>query len=112
MATLSAIRNERRSLRLAELNQGVRVVLEGHPLGEVWLFGSLARGDWDAFSDVDLLAVSASSADARDLADALQSAGLGDDVLALSTDDWQRLRSGDDPYWRVIGSEALRLDTP
>jgi hypothetical protein len=31
--------------------------------------------------------------------------------LALSTDDWQRLRSGDDPYWRVIGAEALRLDT-
>jgi predicted nucleotidyltransferase len=24
---------------------------------EVWLFGSLARGDWDARSDVDLLAV-------------------------------------------------------
>jgi predicted nucleotidyltransferase len=24
---------------------------------EVWLFGSLARGDWDARSDMDLLAV-------------------------------------------------------
>jgi len=23
----------------------------------LWLFGSLARGDWDAFSDVDVLAV-------------------------------------------------------
>jgi predicted nucleotidyltransferase len=31
--------------------------LRGGPAeAEVWLFGSLARGDWDARSDVDLLA--------------------------------------------------------
>ncbi|MFM9103891.1 MAG: nucleotidyltransferase domain-containing protein, partial [Cyanobium sp.] len=41
------------------------------------LFGSLARGDWDGFSDVDLLALAPSQAQASQLADALLSAGLG-----------------------------------
>jgi predicted nucleotidyltransferase len=45
--------------------------LLGGPAGaEVWLFDSLARGDWDARSDVDLLAM-----------------GLADDVCALSERD-------------------------
>jgi uncharacterized protein len=33
-------------------------------------------------------------------------------VLALSQERWQQLRSGDDPYWRAIGRDALRLDQP
>jgi predicted nucleotidyltransferase len=79
---------------------------------EVWLFGSLARGDWDAYSDVDLLAIAPSQPAAEVLANALVEAGLGDDVLALSTERWQQLISGDDPYWRAIGRDALRLDQP
>lgn len=75
----------------------------------MWLFGSLARGDWDAFSDVDLLAVAPTRADCEALADALLDARLGDDVLALTCDRWHQLRLGDDPYWRAIGREALRL---
>jgi 3-carboxy-cis,cis-muconate cycloisomerase len=46
------------------------------------------------------------------LADALLDARLGDDVLALSQERWQQLRHGDDPYWRAIGRDALRLDQP
>ncbi len=57
MATLAAIRDQRRRTLLAELRNGVVAVLSHHPGGEVWLFGSLARGDWDAYSDVDLLAL-------------------------------------------------------
>jgi len=83
-----------------------------HPGAEVWLFGSLARGDWDAYSDVDRLAIAPSQAAAEALADALLDARLGDDVLALSTERWQQLISGDDPYWRAIGRDALRLDQP
>jgi hypothetical protein len=33
-------------------------------------------------------------------------------VLVLSQERWQQLRSGDDPYWRAIGRDALRLDQP
>lgn len=109
MLSLIAIREQRRSERLVALRQGAAALVSSHLGAEVWLFGSLARGDWDAFSDVDLLAVAPLSADADALADALLDAGLGDDVLALTTERWQQLRMGDDPYWRAIGREALRL---
>ena len=42
---------------LAALRAGAADVAARHSGGEVWLFGSLARGDWDACSDVDLLAI-------------------------------------------------------
>lgn len=112
MPSLAAIRERRRSARLDALRQGAAAVLSGHPGGEVWLFGSLARGDWDACSDVDLLAVAPTRGAADVLADALLAAQLGDDVLALSHEQWQHLRAGDDPYWRAIGRDALRLDRP
>jgi predicted nucleotidyltransferase len=78
----------------------------------VWLFGSLARGDWDACSDVDLLAIAPTQKGADALAAALLEAHLGDDVLALSQQRWLQLTTSDDPYWRAIGSDALRLDRP
>jgi uncharacterized protein len=110
MGTLSAIREQRRLMRLNALRQGAQAVGAGHAGAEVWLFGSLARGDWDAYSDVDLLAVAPSKAMADQLADALLDARLGDDVIALTTERWQQLRSGDDPYWRAIGRDALCLN--
>jgi hypothetical protein len=99
MPSLAAIRERRRSDRPNALRRGATAVPAGHPGGEVWLYscgetfgyGSLARGDWDACSDVDL---------------------LGDEVLALTQAEWQRLRAGDDPEGRAIGRDALRLDRP
>jgi len=110
MGTLTAIRERRRLTRLNELRQGAQAVGAGRAGVEVWLFGSLARGDWDAYSDVDLLAVAPSKALADQLADDLLDARLGDDVIALTTERWQQLRSGDDPYWRAIGRDALCLN--
>jgi predicted nucleotidyltransferase len=112
MASLAAIRTARRQERLSALRQGAASAAASWPDAEVWLFGSLARGDWDAYSDVDLLAIAPSQMDADALADALLEARLGDDVLALTHERWQQLRRGDDPYWRAIGRDALRLDTP
>ena len=37
---------------------------------------------------------------------------LGDDVLPLTHERWQQLRNSDNPYWREIGADALRLDQP
>jgi len=37
----------------------------------VWLFGSLARGDWDGFSDIDLLVVGTNQDAAERAADQL-----------------------------------------
>jgi predicted nucleotidyltransferase len=52
------------------LRHSIEPLLGGPAGAEVWLFDSLARGDWDARSDVDLLAM-----------------GLADDVCALSERD-------------------------
>lgn len=112
MSSLAAIREQRRSARLAALRSGAAALVAHHRGGEVWLFGSLARGDWDACSDVDLLAVAPTQGQAEALADALLGARLGDDVLALSRERWHQLKAGDDPYWRAIGRDALRLDAP
>ena len=86
MPSLAAIREQRQSARLTALRASAADVAANHPGGEVWLFGSLARGDWDACSDVDL--------------------------LALSQERWQQLKGSDDPNWRAIGRDALRLDQP
>ena len=37
---------------------------------------------------------------------------MADDVLALTDQEWQEHRAGDDPYWRAIGRDALRLNQP
>jgi HEPN domain-containing protein len=72
------------------------------------LFGSLARDDWDGFSDVDLLAVAPTQAQASQLADALVAAGLGDDVIALSSARWQQLQaSGDLAVARLTAKEGF-----
>lgn len=112
MSNLAAIREHKRDAKLAQLRKAASTVVAAHPGGEVWLFGSLARGDWDAYSDVDLLAIAPSKPDANALADALLSAGLADDVIAMSHVRWHALKSSDDPYWRAIGTDALRLDQP
>ena len=112
MPTLNAIRKQRRSERLSLLRQEAGRVAASCPSGQVWLFGSLARGDWDAYSDVDLLAIAPTKAAADALANALLSAQLGDDVLSLTQERWEQLSTSDEPYWREIRREAIRLDGP
>jgi hypothetical protein len=64
------------------LRSSIEPLLAGKAGVEVWLFGSLARGDWDARSDVDLLAV------------------------APDQGRWLERQRGDDPWWRA--SAAMR----
>lgn len=112
MATLAAIRERRRTLRLNQLAHAMADVLPHFPGGSVWLFGSLARGDWDGLSDVDLLAVAPDGTAARALAEQLLARGLADDAIPLAESRWEQLRNGDDPYWRAIGTEAICLGGP
>ena len=84
--TVADIRCRKQAERLSALQQQANVVLGEQPGGSLWLFGSWARGDWDGFSDVD--------------------------VLALTEQEWQERRNGKDPYWRAIGRDAIRLSAP
>ena len=112
MASLAAIRDRSYRLRLAGLRRQIADLMRQFPAAEVWLFGSLARGDWDGFSDVDLLAIALTANQANNLADALLGNGIADDVIALTQADWQCFRNSTDPYWRSIGNDAFRLDQP
>ena len=95
--------------RIETLRSRIEPLLAGRAGAEVWLFGSLARGDWDARSDVDLLAVAPDQSAADQLAETLLGAGLADDVIALSEGCWLERQRGDDPWWRGICRDAIRL---
>jgi predicted nucleotidyltransferase len=108
MTTVNSLREQRRLDRIGSLRDQARVLLLD-PGQQVWLFGSWARGDWDARSDVDLLAVAPDQVAAEALADALREARVGDDVMALSQERWRQRRCGQDPWWRGIGRDAILL---
>ena len=94
--TVAAIRRRKQAERLSRLHQQASLVLAEQPGGSLWLFGSWARGDWDGFSDVDVLAVAPNRSQARELADAVLEKGMADDVLALTEQEWQERRNGDE----------------
>jgi predicted nucleotidyltransferase len=79
MASVQEIRQRLRGQRIKTLRSRIEPLLAGRVGAEVWLFGSLARGDWDARSDVDLLAVAADQSAADQQAEALLGKGLADD---------------------------------
>jgi tRNA nucleotidyltransferase (CCA-adding enzyme) len=109
MASVQEIRERLRGQRIKSLCSRIEPLLVGRDGSEVWLFGSLARGDWDARSDVDLLAVAPDQGDADQLAEALLGAGLADDVIGLSQGRWLAFQRGNDPWWRGICRDAIRL---
>ena len=81
-STFAPLRRRERQRRIAALRQRLRDTLGTNDCS-VWLFGSLARGDWDAFSDTDLLVVAANQEAAERAADQLAAALVADDVLAI-----------------------------
>ena len=78
-------------------------------LWAIYLFGSRARGDWDGFSDTDLLVVGCDQPLAERLAERLRSAGIGDDVVAMDQSRWSQLAADPSPYWSGVARDALRL---
>lgn len=81
-SSFAQLRRRERERRIAALRQRLRDTLGPNDCS-VWLFGSLARGDWDGFSDTDLLVVAANQDDAERAAQRLGEALVGDDVLAI-----------------------------
>ena len=81
-STFAPLRRRERQRRIAALRQRLRDTLGTNDCS-VWLFGSLARGDWDAFSDTDLLVVAANQNEAERAADQLAAVLVAEDVLAI-----------------------------
>ena len=107
-STFAPLRRRERERRIASLRQRLRDILGPNDCS-VWLFGSLARGDWDGFSDVDLLVVADNQEAAEGVADQLAEALVGDDVLAIDHDRWQAMARSPSPHWRAIRAQAIRL---
>lgn len=107
--TVYEIRAQKQAERVEELRVRAEHLLEAFPGSSLWLFGSLARGDWDAYSDVDVLAIAPDRQKADLLADAALSIGMADDILALSGEEWEKQSTSPDPYWKAISKEALCL---
>jgi uncharacterized protein len=108
LSPFERLRQREHARRLAELRQRLQQVL-GPADCSVWLFGSQARGDWDGYSDTDLLVVAADAAAAEQWADQLRRSLVGDDVLAVSSDSWQAMAGSPSPHWRTIRRQALQL---
>ena len=107
-STFAPLRRRERQRRITALRQRLRDTL-GKNDCSVWLFGSLARGDWDGFSDIDLLVVAANQDAAERAADQLMEALVGDDVLAIDQERWQSMARSPSPHWRAIRAQAICL---
>ena len=75
----------------------------------VILFGSYARGDFNGFSDVDLIVVDHNRNQAERLACSIQEQGLADDVLTLSSVEWNQKKKSDSFFWKSILQESKCL---
>ena len=68
MTSFRQLRQQRNGAWLAELKRQLGEVLDAEPERrpeQIYLFGRLARGDWDGLSDTDLLVVGSSKSDAE-----------------------------------------------
>ena len=113
VSPLQQLRDQRHSVWLTALQQQLAEALasvQADPsLWAIYLFGSRARGDWDGFSDTDLLVVGCNQPLADLLADRLRSAGIGDDVVAMDQSRWSQLTADSSPYWCGVARDARRL---
>ncbi|MEI7666141.1 MAG: nucleotidyltransferase domain-containing protein [Synechococcaceae cyanobacterium ELA263] len=105
LSPLERLRRRRQERWLEALQQRLAETLADVPC-RVWLFGSRARGDWDGFSDTDLLVEAESAELAERAADQLRSALVGDDVLALDRRQWQAMADSPSPHWRAVQAQA------
>ena len=84
-----------------------------HPeIEEVWLFGSLARGEAVPGSDADIQIVLTSSDlpfPERSVCYQPEFCGIGADVLAHTRAELQRMRSEGNPFLRQIEGERVAL---
>ena len=115
-STFAPLRRRERERRIALLRQRLRDTLGTndcsvwlYSCGEAFGYGSLARGDWDGYSDIDLLVVGTNQDEAERAADQLIEALVGDDVLAMDHERWQAMAISPSPHWRAIRAQAICL---
>lgn len=114
LATLFAAEREQADSMLAAIRTAASALAPA-PLG-VWLYGSVARGEDEPTSDIDIALVSAvaePTAQADTLREAIASALPGRahrvSVVALGPGDVRRLAGEDAAFWRELERDAVVL---
>ncbi|WP_225322873.1 nucleotidyltransferase domain-containing protein [Synechococcus sp. RSCCF101] len=110
----AALRERRHTLWLRHLRDQLHALVQvrtmaSEPPEAIWLFGSRARGDWDGWSDTDLIVVAEREATAQWWADVILEAGLAQDVLAMTRERWQALPASPSAIWQAVARDAVLL---
>ena len=114
MSSFAALRIKKQNQWTIQLQTQLEAVVQQHQINEqrpdqIWLFGSRARGDWDGYSDTDLVVVAEDQAQAERWVDRLIDAGIAADVIAMDRTAWQKLPNHDSAIWRAVARDAIPL---
>ena len=98
---------------MRRLRRAARRLAQTHPeIEEIWLFGSLARGEATPASDADIVLVLSHSSRPfleRPPDYALEDCGVATDILAYTRAEMERMRAQANPFLRQIESERRVL---
>jgi predicted nucleotidyltransferase len=113
---------EAEEVRFAGIIDAVRDCAEsfGEAVVASWVFGSVARGEDQAASDVDIAFVAIRDDDVASIQnrgiDALSASAeklvFSPSINTFSVTDLKRLRASDDPLWQAFLNEALVITGP
>lgn len=114
MSGFAALRIKKQNQWIIQLPSHLEAVVQQHQINEplpdqIWLFGSRARGDWDGYSDTDLVVVAEHQAQAEHWVDHLINAGVAADLVAMDRTAWQKLPNHESAIWRAVARDAIPL---
>jgi predicted nucleotidyltransferase len=88
--------------RLEKFVAALRPLLRQQRARAAWVFGSHARGDADAISDIDVIVVAPTDRPQvdrfRDYLPAILEAGVGVDLFVYTPEEFERMRSEERPF--------------
>jgi predicted nucleotidyltransferase len=88
--------------RLEIFLTALRPLLRKHGARTAWVFGSHARGEADAISDIDVIVVAATDRPPverfRDYLPAILEAGVGVDLFVYTPEEFERMKSEERPF--------------
>jgi len=100
-------------LDVDEIKQRIVPLLRQHGATAAFLFGSYARGDADAWSDVDLIVVMQTDRvfieRPLELIDVLDALPTATDILVYTPDEFERGRERDIGIFAALNDEGIRL---
>ena len=111
--TFRALRQQRQVRLLADLTCRLHsLVTPDDQLLEFLLFGSRARGDWDGYSDTELLVVAPEQSVSARWPHLLLEAGAAHNVLPLNCSRWHPMPGSPSPQPQSVMVVMQSIDEP